>query len=658
MNRLDLAQLFHAPVHAPPQEGPRRAAVSGQRVRVVSALRVSIADAVLRRSTQPVRGEEFGRLRFNYTIPNVRLSAPGCEQALRIFGNHTDLATEEGLLMTALRFLSAIVTFLALAAGAFAQQPCSPLTPPGQPCTENAIRSAVQQIVDYNTATRLRVGAIQNLKDKLAACGNCSDRAQIEANLNQLLKEDAAIRSMEGEALRAMGFPPGVHDFQDLGKWLADSLKDKPDVNVYLPIEVAKASIITHCRVLHGSAADAAKCIQEYDPDEIVKHRKAAMKYCFNNHDYFQSGSRQAYDACMNQNDVLTAFCTQDQRARGNSDVACPGPVPSGREVQVLRYGGHDDLKADGARHIVQPFVVRFPEPLNFVKTKAAHSVRSMVVDQITDGPQIIIPKGTEVFLIVSSEEQENAPGRFAAVIVGDYAVVGGQRVTLPTRKTYYRLPFSSAVPFNMTLWYDSDPPVVPTVAPGLPPGLAAVTTSPVSTQAFRSTASRSSLPDQSSSALATQPSALLVIAAGARLSVTTVDAIDLSGVEAGRKFRARLESPVRSGNQIVLPEGTEVYLKGRNLGSGGAPNMAHLSISVDYVVGPDGKNITLTTNEFGKTIKTNSAVTDRLSDAINIRGRRIAIGRPNAGSSVRGIDSQIAPQTQMFFMVAASATN
>jgi hypothetical protein len=132
--------------------------------------------------------------------------------------------------MTTIRFVVAVFMLLAFKIGAFAQgpQPCGPTTPKGQPCTESAVASAVKQLVDYNTATQLRMENIKDLKNKLAACGNCSDRAQIKANLNQLLKEDAAIRSMEGEALRAMGFPSGVHDFQGLGNGLRTHSKTNP----------------------------------------------------------------------------------------------------------------------------------------------------------------------------------------------------------------------------------------------------------------------------------------------------------------------------------------------------------------------------------------------------------------------------------------------
>jgi hypothetical protein len=77
--------------------------------------------------------------------------------------------------------------------------------------------------------------------------------------------------------------------------------------------------------------AKIEKCIPEYDANAISANRKAALEYCLKNNNYTANGTyRPAYDACMKQNDMLTALCTP----RGEIPRCCgnPGPQPKGRE--------------------------------------------------------------------------------------------------------------------------------------------------------------------------------------------------------------------------------------------------------------------------------------------------------------------------------------
>jgi len=63
---------------------------------------------------------------------------------------------------------------------------------------------------------------------------------------------------------------------------------------------------------------DVRTCASWFDVKRIAADRKIAMRYCLVNHDVAASASaKAAYDACMNQHDVLTALCTQGRDHRG-----------------------------------------------------------------------------------------------------------------------------------------------------------------------------------------------------------------------------------------------------------------------------------------------------------------------------------------------------
>ena len=100
--------------------------------------------------------------------------------------------------------------------------------------------------------------------------------------------------------------------------------------------------------------AEVKGCASRFDAAEAAPHRRIAMRYCLGHNDYTlreQGGRIKAYDECMYQNDVLTAFCTRELKYRSEldhmpnvADQKCPAPRPNHREALVIRNGGHDDI--------------------------------------------------------------------------------------------------------------------------------------------------------------------------------------------------------------------------------------------------------------------------------------------------------------------------
>lgn len=513
--------------------------------------------------------------------------------------------------------------------------------PPGAPCTTSALNAIVSQTVDYSNAAQRLLGSIKQLEDALAKCGHCANRSEIEASLNQLKKEDEARRSMEGELLRMLGIN-GVKDFGSLHDWFAEHLKEKPDTeSVYVPAEAATMSVFNFCRsldypelsdhtevVYHDAGTTVRRpntkeevegCMRKLDPAKVVQNRTAAMTYCFNEHDFLLFGARENYNACMNQNDILTAFCTHSvwDHAGSKTNETCPGPDPSGREVMILRNGGA--YRAD-VPHQVQIFQVTLMTDLNRLQTNAPRSVEGAVLFPLMDsrGEKTLVPRGAKAVLTAIRKAHEHDPSVSFAVITGDYAIVEGKRFPLPTRKTIIRLPTCN--PNVLDLWYDTGAQNSGS-APGLPAYLQAEMKAIGAVKFSAPALSQDTVANTQSASSSQTPLPLPAFtpSRGAQLTVSTIDPIDAAGVNAGRRFRATLETPLQSGGQIILARGAQVLLKGRNLGSGGVPNLVHLAISVDYALATDGNHVALNTNEFGHTVITAGSLGARLPVHIQV---------------------------------------
>jgi hypothetical protein len=98
---------------------------------------------------------------------------------------------------------------------------------------------------------------------------------------------------------------------------------------------------------------DIRTCIGWFDVKQVRANRKQAMRFCLTNNNFSargQGANRAAYDACMNQNDIVTALCTQELNVRSalgrNSGqvYSCPADAPASYgEAAVVLQGGHED---------------------------------------------------------------------------------------------------------------------------------------------------------------------------------------------------------------------------------------------------------------------------------------------------------------------------
>lgn len=228
------------------------------------------------------------------------------------------------------------------------------------------------------SATDARLARLEQIKRELAKCANadCPGRPLLQARLNYVLKMDKMIRDFEGTMIRGVSGgirgPGGATDLQSLRAAIVTGLKNQPPVpdSVYNVSEnSAKAAIVNYCRAMNDlqtlgpyltndermdvsagaeeTKAKIEKCIPEYDASAIPANRKAAIEYCLKNNNYLATGTTAAaYSVCMNQNDMLTAFCTQNMRfrwayatrrsPRPGPPPSCSAPLPNRGEVPAI----------------------------------------------------------------------------------------------------------------------------------------------------------------------------------------------------------------------------------------------------------------------------------------------------------------------------------
>lgn len=174
--------------------------------------------------------------------------------------------------------------------------------------------------------------------------------------------------------------------------------------NYYLTEKAADKSIASYCQKIYepafpllsqeqvtfvhknraAVAADVKTCISWFDAKQMMADRKIALRYCLVNNDFTAIGQARRkidYDACMNQNDVITALCTQEAQVRqelnskkGFRGVSgmCHAPVPFGREALVVKQGGREDF---GSTFVIPatgpglPAILRSPLPPGIVRS-------------------------------------------------------------------------------------------------------------------------------------------------------------------------------------------------------------------------------------------------------------------------------------------------
>jgi hypothetical protein len=125
---------------------------------------------------------------------------------------------------------------------------------------------------------------------------------------------------------------------------------------------------------------DIRTCIGWFDGKQVRANRKQAMRFCLTNNNFSargQGATRAAYDACMNQNDIVTALCTQELNVRSalgqgrNSGqvYSCPAAAPASYgESAVVLQGVHEDPLPLAIAAPGLPPLLQAPLPKGFLR--------------------------------------------------------------------------------------------------------------------------------------------------------------------------------------------------------------------------------------------------------------------------------------------------
>lgn len=96
---------------------------------------------------------------------------------------------------------------------------------------------------------------------------------------------------------------------------------------------------------------EAEQCKSHFDPAELNKHRKLAMRYCMGRYNYLASSTsytlQKPFDDCMAANDTLLAMCNRAvffravlSQAANPYGPSCGAPRPNNREYVIIKQGG------------------------------------------------------------------------------------------------------------------------------------------------------------------------------------------------------------------------------------------------------------------------------------------------------------------------------
>jgi hypothetical protein len=126
---------------------------------------------------------------------------------------------------------------------------------------------------------------------------------------------------------------------------------------MYLPpgLTAAQNQLLSRSRALVDQ--DIKTCVAWFDVRQVRTNRKQAMRFCLSSNNFTARGQtlkRKDYDACMNQNDIVTALCTQELNVRTpleqgrnyrGGTFTCPAQAPAsnGENAMVLQ-GGREDM--------------------------------------------------------------------------------------------------------------------------------------------------------------------------------------------------------------------------------------------------------------------------------------------------------------------------
>jgi hypothetical protein len=608
------------------------------------------------------------------------------------------------------------------------------LLTPAQVFAQDLFRG-VNSVFDYVTFHYAVKAMAAKLHGEVEACRQtqCSELAKLEELETKLKFEIEGKAEMENALFRTWGLPAEIHDFDSLVEAIRTGSKIASEREWQdIEIDGARKEAERHCHTLYDPmnriylmpAADRSRlmgdpkrwsafgrewnariweCTAKIAPEALWAQHVVSITRCFNAHDWAKAnrpnvpqsvvdGEHKAYDACMNQNDIITSYCTQDRRmlyrveqqrspdqAPAMSLDPCPGEdisrPPNYRSrspyrdgAMVVRYRGYGDnpdsiammVKVAGSitpavlagampmgpapkpstlpqtgeplNALGVPVGARLTivtqEPIDLVRTTAAQRYRARL-----DGPAVFKDKsylssGVEVFVRVRRNEQVTSKGLLSAAIASDYAVVVGRRHALP----------SGELPILIRL--DSQSTTLP------PQSRYTLTLTGTLPEADGDTASAERQVPVPQPAVP-QPSAGTASAGGRiraqlRIAVVTVDAIDPNRIDGTGHFRAHAAEAVLDGGTVLIPKGADVSLKVvRTQPPGSVPQMA---IEVESAFA-DGRRMQLSTEPV---IRREAASSPRSIPNINLPGgRRLPIPAPRPNGPAGNI---VPAGTQLVF--------
>ena len=303
------------------------------------------------------------------------------------------------------------------------------------------------------TSTEARKARMNAVNAEISQCeqhrGECFWLPLLQARLNQLIK----LAMMLGEDDAAPAPPPGSTpppskaDYESLRAYLSKIAGNDSGV-MNISAERAQIAIIDYCVGMHDpqvlggiitpqelqaamsqesrerAKAKVQACIADFDPKQLITNRKAALEYCLHTYNYTAGAQRTAYDACINENDIMQAMCNQALRLRaaymwrdrpgGAPPQVCPGLVVPAPAVQaILRSASTGGPPGVPASLLAVPTAPRTP---------------------VTAPGSVAIPEGTvlDVTLLATVSAEAAASGRKFSATLAHPVQLNGKELIPP----------------------------------------------------------------------------------------------------------------------------------------------------------------------------------------------------------------------------------
>ncbi len=188
------------------------------------------------------------------------------------------------------------------------------------------VRALGNSYAEYQRLRQEGAANVARLERALQACGNCADRARLQAELTQARSAENMVRRAEADTLQGMGL--GQYDtVQELVRANVLALGGTYDFGTEHTRERIRRILGDHCRNGQIGTLDVSKlvaCISNLNGEQQLVLFKTALTWCQqragdNFVNLCRSGEAcDAFEGCMRANSGAVAICT-DNVARGIS---------------------------------------------------------------------------------------------------------------------------------------------------------------------------------------------------------------------------------------------------------------------------------------------------------------------------------------------------